>query len=217
MNSDGVSKESPIGIIMATRLEAAPFVEALGLAEVKRGRMALFEGEGVFLMLSGIGKTNAAIATAYCCTVFRPRWVLNLGAAGAAKISFPMGGIFHIAHVIEYDRPLFSGKGPRHHRPYVLSGYQEATLATQDRPVITRDHREEVARFADLVDMEGAAVVQAAHRFDTPCVLFKFVSDTPDHPDEADIIERIGHYSVAFCRFVTDSVIPALKNVTNLK
>ena len=192
-------------------------MEALGLREVKKGRIALFEGEGILLVISGIGKTNAAVATAYCCTVFRPRWVLNLGAAGAVKITFPMGDIFHITSVIEYDRPLFTGKGPRIHRPYVLPGYREAILATQDRPVIAPGHRAEVAQSADLVDMEGAAVVQAAHRFGTPCVLFKFVSDTPDHPDDADIIDRIGHHSVAFCRFVSESVIPALKNVTNLK
>jgi adenosylhomocysteine nucleosidase len=211
MGSDGVREKSQIGIIMATRLEAAPFVEALGLEEVKKGRMVLFEGEGIVLVLSGIGKTNAAIATTYCCATAQPRWIVNLGAAGAARTSFRIGDMLHIISVIEYDRPLFSRKGPRVHHPHVLPGYREATLATQDRPVITRDLRAEVAPFADLVDMEGAAVVQTARRFETPCVLFKFVSDTPDLPGETDIVECIGQHGAAFCRFVSESVLPVLK------
>jgi len=63
----------------------------------------------------------------------------------------------------------------------------------------------------DLVDMEGAAVVQAARKLATPCVLFKFVSDTPDHEKEADVIARIREFGPVFCRFVKDSVIPALR------
>jgi adenosylhomocysteine nucleosidase len=211
MGRDGVRDESRIGIIMATRLEASPFVEALDLEEVKKGRMLLFEGKGIVLTLSGIGKTNAAIATTYCCTMAHPRWIVNLGAAGATKTSFRIGDIFHIRSVIEYDRPLLSRKGPRIHYPHVLPGYREATLATQDRPVVLPDFRAEVAPFADLVDMEGAAVVQTARRFETPCLLFKFVSDTPDLPAATDIVECIRHHGRAFCRFVSESVMPALE------
>ena len=188
------AKNTRIGIIMATRLEAEPFVRDFGLKEVNKGRMVFFEGEGIILVISGIGKTNAAIATTYCCMAVHPRWIVNLGAAGAAKTSLRIGDIFHVTSVIEYDRPLFSREGPRLHRPHVLPGYREATLATQDRPVITPDLRAEVAPFADLVDMEGAAVVQAALRFETPCVLFKFVSDTPALPGVADLMQSIGRH-----------------------
>ena len=211
MDGGGATEKYKIGIIMATRLEAAPFVEALGLEEVRKGRMLLFEGEGIVLQISGIGKTNAAIATTYCCTTVQPRWIVNLGAAGAAKTSLRIGEIFHITSVVEYDRPLFSREGPHIHHPHVLPGYREATLATQDRPVITPGLRAEVAPFADLVDMEGAAVVQAALRFETPCVLFKFVSDTPALPGVADLMQSIGRHGTDFCRFVLESVMPALK------
>jgi len=211
MGSDGKREESRIGIVMATRPEAAPFLQALELKEIKKGRMVLFEGNGILLVLSGIGKTNAAIATTYCCATFGPRCILNLGAAGAAKTSLRMGDVFHVTEVVEWDRPLFSRKGLRLHHPHVLPGFREATLATQDRPVITPDCRAEIGPFADLVDMEGAAVVQTAHRFETPCFLFKFVSDTPDHPGDIDIMECIGLHGTAFCRFVADSVIPLFK------
>lgn len=204
-------KETGIAIIVATRAEAAPFVKTLDLAKVERSPLALFERPGLILCVSGIGKTNAGIATAYCCATARPRWVLNLGAAGAAGNAFRIGDILHVTSVIEYDRPLLSRDGLRLHRPHVLPGYREATLATQDRPVISPDDRAAIAPFTDLVDMEGSAVVQGARKFETPSVLFKFVSDTPEHTGEADIMEIIGHHGAAFCRFVTETVIPKLE------
>lgn len=207
----GTCQGSRIGIIMATRVEARSFVELFGLKEVRKGRMTLFENEEIALVVSGIGKTNAAIATAYCCMAVGPAWLLNLGAAGAANTLFHLGDIFHITSVIEYDRPLLSKKGLHTHHPLVLPGYRQATLATQDRPVISSDHRAQIAPCADLVDMEGAAVVQAARRFETACLLFKFVSDTPEETGEADILELINYHGAAFCRFISESVIPELR------
>jgi adenosylhomocysteine nucleosidase len=206
-----MEKKTGIAIIMATRAEAAPFVKTMGLTKVEKSPLALFERPGLVLCVSGIGKTNAAIATAYCCATARPRWVLNLGAAGAAREDFRIGDIFHVTNVIEYDRPFLSRKGLRFHRPHVFSGYREATLATQDKPVISPDDRAAIAPFTDLVDMEGSAVVQGAHKFETPSVLFKFVSDTPAHTGEADILQIISHQGAAFCRFVTETVIPKLE------
>jgi adenosylhomocysteine nucleosidase len=203
-------EESTVGIIMATRAEAAPLIEALDLKEVKKDHMVLYEGKGIVLVVSGIGKTNAAIATTYCCAVLGSRSILNLGAAGATKTSIPMGEVLHATKVIEYDRPLLFREGLRFYHPQVLPGFKEATLATQDRPVIAPDHRAALAPFADLVDMEGAAIVQVSRRFKTRCFLFKFVSDTPDHPGDTDILECIGLHGPAFCRFIADSVMPAL-------
>ena len=200
-----------IGLILATRLEAGPFVEASGLERSLEAGLPVYKGDGIVLVISGIGKTNAAIAVTYCCTAFHPQWIVNLGAAGSTKASHGLGDVFHVTKVVEWDRPLMSSKGPRLLYPHVLPGFREAVLATQDRPVIDRSHREAIEPHADLVDMEGAAVVQAARQLATPCVLFKFVSDTPDHESEADIVAHIREFGAAFCRFVTDSVIPALR------
>ncbi len=201
----------PIGLILATRIEAEPFVEALGLRRIGQSPLPVYKGAGVTLVISGIGKTNAAIAATYCCAVFHPGWIVNLGAAGSTKASHGLGDVFHITKVIEWDRPLLSSNSPHVHQPHILGGFREAVLATQDKPVIDRDHRGVIEPYADLVDMEGAAVVQAARKLGTPCVLFKFVSDTPDHGSDADIVAHIRDYGIAFCRFVRDSVFPALK------
>ncbi len=205
--------ERPIvGVIMATLLEAEPFIEALGMEKVQVGPLVAYRQEGVVLVVSGIGKVNAAVATAACCTLFRPHRLLNLGAAGATGPSHPMGEICHITKVIEYDRPHFRGHGPHVHKPEVLPGFREATLATQDRAVLEAGHRREVSAAAELVDMEGSAVVQTGHRLGIGCVLFKFVSDTPELPSgHGDIVECIKQYRIPFCRFVLDWVMPILR------
>ena len=209
---DEEMQETPlIALILATRIEAEPFVQAIGLERAGEGPLPIYRGDGVMLVISGIGKTNAAIAVTYCCAAFHPQWIVNLGAAGSMNASFGLGEVCHITKVIEWDRPLLSSEGPHLHFPRVLQGFREAVLATQDRPVIDRGFRKEIGPHADLADMEGAAVVQAARTMGTPAVLFKFVSDTPDDGPDADIVERIRDHGPIFCRFVADSVFPALR------
>ncbi|OPX94957.1 MAG: Aminodeoxyfutalosine nucleosidase [Syntrophorhabdus sp. PtaB.Bin006] len=205
-------KHPLIGIIMATHLEAEPFIEALGVKKLERQPLAVFSRDEIVLMICGIGKVNAAVATTFCCSVFHPDRVLNLGAAGTTGPSHRLGEIYHITKVVEYDRPLLHMDTPHIHIPEVLTGFREATLATQDRAVIGDDHRKEVSSVAELVDMEGSAVIQAGRKFRTGCLLFKFVSDTPDQPfGHGDIVECIKQYRTPFCDFIVKSVIPILK------
>jgi nucleoside phosphorylase len=200
-----------IGIIMATRLEAEPFITSLAPTEAPgRHPIPVYAGNGMVLAISGIGKANAAIAAAYCCAVFHPEALLNLGAAGATGTAFARGDIRHIASIIEYDRPHLRTATPHIHVPGVLPGFSTASLATQDRAAIDKNARDELARFAELVDMEGASIVQAAHMFGTPCYLFKFVSDTFDHTGPSDIIDYISAYRSTFFEYIAKSVLPAL-------
>jgi nucleoside phosphorylase len=70
--------------------------------------------------------------------------------------------------------------------------------------------RERIAMDAQIVDMEGASVVQACRRFHTKCYLFKFVSDTPDHSTSNDIVKNITFHRNAFFRFFRDMVLPRM-------
>ncbi|OPY75068.1 MAG: 5'-methylthioadenosine/S-adenosylhomocysteine nucleosidase [Syntrophorhabdus sp. PtaU1.Bin153] len=205
-------KHPLIGIIMATHLEAEPFIEALGLTKLEGQPVGVYKHGKIILMICGIGKVNAAVATTLCCSLFRPDRILNLGAAGATGPSHPIGEIYHITKVVEYDRPLLHMDAPHIHTPDVLTGFSKATLATQDRAVIGDDHRREVSSVAELVDMEGSAVIQAARKFRIGCLLFKFVSDTPDQPfGHGDIVHCIKQHRTPFCDFIVNSVIPILK------
>jgi len=195
---------------MATGLEAKPVLDLLQTAQIEKSPCILYRRDRLILAISGIGKASGAIATTYCCSRFRPSWILNLGAAGATDAQCGRGGIFHVTKVLEPDRPYLGSNKPHVHAPEVLPGFRQATLATQDRPVIDLEDRRNVSVHASLVDMEGAAVVQAAHRFGIPCALFKFVSDTPDDIDTDTITGHMKNHGTVFAQFVVERVLPRL-------
>jgi hypothetical protein len=136
--------------------------------------------------------------------------VCNLGAAGATNISSSLGEIFHISQIIELDRPLSGSNGPHTHNSNILKGFQTAVLATSDQAIIEPDERKKVAMIADLLDMEGASVVQTCGMFETKCFMFKFVSDTPDHTSNQDIFNNIRLSRKAFYKYFLRFISPAI-------
>jgi len=199
-------------MVIATGIEAQPFITALRLSPVGRIPCMLYGRDDLVLAVSGVGKTNSAVATSYLCSAFHPALILNLGAAGSTGPGCSLGGIFQVTAVCEPDRPHFPSGRPYLHRPLTLPGFDEATLATQDRPIVDKEDREKASLHAAMVDMEGAAVVQAARRFSVPCLLFKFISDTPGDSDIDAAIEYIRKHGKIFCRFIMERVLPLLES-----
>ncbi len=196
---------------MATMTEAKPLVVGLALAQRENFPFQAFSGSRIVLAISGIGKVNAAMASAWLIHHFHPALICNIGAAGSLGGKGSLGEFYHINRVIEPDRPDLTTGAFMEHSPEWLEGFEFATLATHDRPLRLPEQRMEAAGFADLVDMEGAAVVQTAHRFGCDCYLFKFVSDTPEHADRSAIIENIGRLRDVQMRFFAGEVMPALQ------
>ncbi|MEJ2656599.1 MAG: 5'-methylthioadenosine/S-adenosylhomocysteine nucleosidase [Desulfobacterales bacterium] len=207
-----MAKDIVTAIVMATMLEAKPFVQKMPLRQTRKAPFYLFQNHEILLLVSGIGKANAAMATAYCCLKFKPACVFNLGAAGATRSGYDLGEIFHIHKIVEPDRPdLRTGK-PCGHQPDLLEGFKTAKLATSDRALLDPKERQTIAHSADLLDMEGASVVQTCKKFKTRCFLFKFVSDTPDHTRDQDIVDHIRGYRQRFYEFFAGAVIPNSRN-----
>jgi len=195
---------------MATMVEAKPFVLGMSLKKWGQQPFSVFKNEKVILVISDIGKANAAMAAAYCCRRFNPSCIVNLGAAGASGFSHPLGEAFHINKIFEYDRPELKSLRPTVHVPEILDGFQTATLSTSDRAIIHPEERKKISESADLMDMEGASIVQACKKFRTKCYLFKFVSDTPEHIQDNDIIKNIRLYRTTFFEFFQGAVLPAI-------
>jgi adenosylhomocysteine nucleosidase len=195
-------------IVMATMLEAKPFVQEMSLEQTRKTPFLQFQKNEILLLVSGIGKANAAMTTAYCCLTFKPVLIFNLGAAGAARLGYDLGEIFNIKKIVEPDRPDLKTGKPSVHQPDLMKGFKTATLATSDRAVLDPEKRRELALNSDLLDMEGASVVQTARKFESRCFLFKFVSDTPDHTRDQDVVDHIRRYRQKFYEFFTADVLP---------
>ncbi len=176
---------------MATRLEAQPLIDLFGLQPVCARPVRAFARKGVMLVIGGIGKANAALGTAWLIERYRPDLIFNLGAAGAVDRACILGSIWEIARIFEPDRPDLVTGLPLEHALQPITGLPTAILATQDRPVITDAEREALSAKVQLVDMEGAAVVQVSRRYGCGCVLVKFVSDTGQDQDIRFNIENL--------------------------
>jgi adenosylhomocysteine nucleosidase len=179
-----------IGLVFATKIESAPFIKGLGLQKIGKKPFDIYNKDNIFLIKSGIGKANAAMATSYLISKYNVNSVLNIGAAGASTAEKKIGDIFHINKTVEFDRPKLLNNGIRISKPEILKGFSTASLATQDKPVVSPEDRKNISKHADLVDMEGAAVVQACRLWDVKCFLFKIITDTPEHK-EIEIIKNV--------------------------
>jgi adenosylhomocysteine nucleosidase len=195
---------------MATTLEAKPFIDKLDLKKYGKESFKQFANKNILLVISGVGKTNAAIATTYCCKKYNPKHLVNMGAAGATDSTHQLGAILHVNKIFEHDRPQFPFKKPHTHKPNKLKGFPTATLATGDRPIIDPNDRKVISKYASLVDMEAAAIAQACKLFKTKCYVFKYVSDTPEHTGGADILKNMMEYREPFFDFFSSKVTPLL-------
>jgi nucleoside phosphorylase len=206
-----MEKDHLVCLLMATYLEAKPFIKGLSLTKLEQKPFPVYKNKNLLLVLSGIGKANAAIASAYACLKFAPSCIVNIGAAGATGKDYALGKALHISKVYEYDRPQFNTKAPHKRVPDVLRGFPYAKIATFDRPILDAAERQEIAKTTDLIDMESASVIQACRKFRIKCYIFKFVSDTPEHAKDNDIVENIKNYRDSFFIFFRDAVLPLLK------
>lgn len=134
------------------------------------------------LVITGLGKTQAAIATTRALARLDSLddvVVVNVGTAGALRDG--MSGLHEPGVVINHDinadviRSL--GYDPQER---LVVGPSDLVLATGDVFVSDPLVRARLAEHAALVDMEGYAVALAAQSFGVPVRLVKHVSDNAD-------------------------------------
>ncbi|WP_210502308.1 nucleosidase [Nocardioides xinjiangensis] len=137
---------------------------------------------GLPLLVTGLGKTRAAAATARALASYDDLaglTVLNVGTAGALRPG--LAGLFEPGVVLNHDlsadvvRAL--GYDPQER---LEVGESDVVLATGDVFVSDPAVRDALAARAHLVDMEGYAVAWAAREAGVPVRLVKHVSDTAD-------------------------------------
>ncbi|OKI12173.1 nucleosidase [Streptomyces sp. CB03911] len=140
---------------------------------------AAYLGERLPVLLTGIGKINAAAALA---TVLargeRPSEIVNLGTAGALRPGWE--GTHEVVEVLQHDidTPVLRElTGRTYGAAITLSDRKGPTLATGDLFVSDPAARDRLALSADLVDMEGYALATVARQAEVPVRLIKHVSD----------------------------------------
>jgi adenosylhomocysteine nucleosidase len=141
---------------------------------------AAYLGDRLPILLTGVGKVNAAMAVSAALAIARPAAVINVGTAGAVRAG--LEGAHEVSRVVQHDLDdalLQALTGRSFGAPIELGG-DGPTLATGDLFVSSPADRERVGALADLADMEGYAVAAAARHAGVPVRLVKHVSDAAD-------------------------------------
>lgn len=155
---------------------------------------AAYVPEGLPVVLTGVGKTAAAtaVAKALAETVGITE-VVNVGSAGALRDG--LEGILMPGRVLNHDLSADAikvlGYDPMEDLA-VGSGDPDLVLASGDVFVTDPKVRRLIAKRAQLVDMEGYAVVWACRAFRMPVRLVKHVSDNADEAamDWPQLVDR---------------------------
>lgn len=181
-----------IAVITAMQNEADVLLSAAETEEEKTiyGRKAWrgnFAGTPFLLMLSGIGKSNAASAATLCIAHGADK-LLNLGVAGGLTPKAPVGSVLQIERAAESDFDLSKINGTpigtpnERDTPYFPlksreNAFVKGTLASADRFSDGSDAAVLAELQADVRDMEGAAIAHAAYAAGVPVWAFKAISD----------------------------------------
>lgn len=163
---------------------------------------AAYVPAGLPLVVTGLGKTAAAVATTRALAEQTGRTghlgdlvVVNLGTAGALRegvTGLHEPGVV-VNHDVNADAVRALGYDPRER---LVVGDGDLVLASGDVFVTDPVVRDRLAATAHLVDMEGYAVAYAAAAFGVPVRLVKHVSDGADEsatswPDVVDASARV--------------------------
>ncbi|MBE0464150.1 MAG: 5'-methylthioadenosine/S-adenosylhomocysteine nucleosidase [Halomonadaceae bacterium] len=202
-----------IGIIGAMAQEINVLVEQLDNAERYEHAGFVFHtgtrhGLEIVILLSGIGKVNAAVGTAILLERHQPDAIINTGSAGGFASDLKIGDVIISDEVRHHDvdAVVFGyeiGQVPGMPAAYLADkllrdiarqaiatvgevNVREGLIATGDafmadpaRVAATR------AQFPSMlaVEMEAAAIAQTCHLYQCPFVVIRALSDIPGNDD----------------------------------
>ncbi len=152
---------------------------------VVRGQLG---GENALVVVSGIGKSNAAAATQLALQLTGAKRIFNLGVSGGFDLNMNAGEIYEAADAVQYDFDLSNLNGTETGTlderatpfiPCVPTGrFPAARLGTGDR---FSDDEGEARLMAwlgiGLRDMEGAAIAHVCETAGIECTILKCVTN----------------------------------------
>ena len=208
------------------------------MADVKHvsfGKFSAYEGElagkRMVLVLSGIGKVNAAVSTSWVIHQFAPDCVINTGSAGGLGKGLKVGDVVIGETVAHHDVDVTAfgyvwGQVPQLPAVFAsdLNLIRQAEKAAQvfegaavtqglvvsgDRFVHSSEGVAEIrSHFPEVkaVEMEAAAIAQTCHQLEVPFVIIRAVSDSADEKADISFEEFLKTAAVSSAKMVTEIV-----------
>lgn len=184
-----------IGAVIAMQSEADILLNTMKISRSltvsgKNVHVGSIFGKEIAVCVCGVGKVNAALGAQLLISKFDVQKLFNLGVAGGLNASTELCSVYQIGAAVQFDFDLTQLNGTK---IGTLDEYSEnylpldtlelpfavKKLGTSDRfndspadyKLLTEDLN------ADIRDMEGAAIVQAAIKAQLPVYSVKAISD----------------------------------------
>lgn len=229
--------QRPIALIIALELEARALVRHLIPSPVSSPQLSIWlgvvEGQDVVLVITGVGKVAAALATQFVCDAFKPRAVITVGLAGATGSDASPGRLIIASGAVQHDmdaRPFTAARGTipslgiaiipadatlseklrRATESVVDRSVQSGVVLTGDQIVTSREIRDRIlSDFPDgaCFEMETAAIAQVARQNGVPWAALRMTSDAAD---ESFNIEEVIGFGLNTAADLFDQVVLAL-------
>ena len=184
-----------IGAVIAMQSEADILLEEMEIyrsltVSGKEVHVGKAFGKDVAVCVCGVGKVNAALGAQLLISKFDAQKLLNFGVAGGLNDGTKLGEVYQISDAVQFDFDLTALNGTKigtlneYTENYlklngVKLGVPFKNLATADRFNDCEDDYKLLTKElkADIRDMEGGAIVQAAYAAELPVYSFKAISD----------------------------------------
>ena len=184
-----------IGAVIAMQSEADILLDEMKITRSlsvsgKKIHIGTAYGKEVALCVCGVGKVNAALGTQLLVSKFDANKLLNFGVAGSLNANTKLCQVYQIEAATQFDFDLVQLNGTKIgtlneyeenylHLNLFPETFEKRKLATADRFNDSEaDYKlltEELG--ADIRDMEGGAIVQAAYATQLPVYAIKAISD----------------------------------------
>ena len=190
------------GVIIATSMEAAPLLAMAGIVGGADGDSPVIHdlgtAAGLTVCVCGMGPERARSGLDMLLDRCRANVVVNVGVAGTVGAGIEVGSVLKITSVCLWPRveTFYACRVDR------WPDLPPAILATVDSPVFDPVLRNDIARHADLVDMECAAVAQGCHARGVPLYSIKGVTDQAGGNDRKRLLANLDRVSAALASLV---------------
>lgn len=170
------------------------------------------EDKNVVVVRSGIGKVNAAVCTQILIDEFEAEAVINTGIAGSLNADINIGDLVISTDLVHHDMnavafgysvgqipqmEAFSFRSDETLRKLAVQACRdvnpdievyEGRIASGDQFVADQGVKDEIIKNFDAcaVEMEGAAIAQAAYLNNVPFLVVRAISDKADGSAEVD-------------------------------
>ena len=203
-----INKRETVAIIGAMDVEINEILNNLSSKHYKQqGDFKITTGNlgkyKIVLSKSGVGKVNSATTTQFIIDMYKPDYIINIGIAGGLSPKLKAGDTIVAEKMVQHDFDITAFGAPKGYidneggsnKPTIFysdktlvnkilkdKNIKIGTVATGDIFVIDKKLkyviREEFN--ADAIDMESAAIAQAAQRNNTPVIIIRTISDELD-------------------------------------